>query len=101
MNRLINIILLGLLLFSTALIISCALKSQTVIPDDSELSPIALEGKKLVEERCTVCHGLKEVYSEKEDRAGWEKYVDKMIKKGAKLNKEEREKVLEYLTSLK
>jgi len=39
-------------------------------------------------------------YSEHEDRAGWEKYVDDMIRREAKLDTEEREKVLIYLTSL-
>ncbi|HGJ65790.1 TPA: cytochrome c [bacterium] len=89
-------------LFICLSIIGCASeKPKLVIPNDSELSPELLEGKKLVEERCTVCHSTDKIYSEVEDRAGWEKYVDDMIKRGAKLNAEERGKVLDYLTSLK
>jgi len=89
-------------LFISLLIIGCASeKPKLIIPNDSELSPELLEGKKLVEERCTVCHSTDKIYSEVEDRAGWEKYVDNMIKRGAKLNTEERGKVLDYLTSLK
>lgn len=84
------------------IIIGCATdKPKIRIPDDSELSPTELEGKKLVTERCVVCHGVDKIYSEKEDRAGWEKYVDDMIKKGAKLDTEERGKALEYLVKLK
>jgi len=101
MYKFMGIALLVLILISIVFVIGCATRKSMVIPDDSKLSPIALEGKKLVEERCITCHGLNKVYSEKEDRSGWEKYVDSMIKKGAKLDKEEREKVLEYLTSIK
>jgi len=82
--------------------IGCSSGGQRVqIPNDSELSAKALEGKRLVEERCTACHTLDRVYAEKEDKAGWTDEVDEMIEKGAKLNAEEREKVIEYLAGLK
>ncbi len=55
--------------------------------------------QKLLEERCTVCHNLKKVYDEKTNRSGWIKYIDKMIKKGAQLNAEERELLIDYLST--
>ena len=56
-------------------------------------------GKVLLETRCTVCHTLERVQKKKAARAGWEKTVDHMIKKGAKLDDAEREAVMEYLTA--
>jgi cytochrome c1 len=88
------------ILFANLFIMGCSTKKLEV-PNDSDLSPELLAGKKLVEERCTVCHNTDRIYSEHEDRAGWGKYIDDMIKRGAKLNTEEREKVLNYLSSLK
>ena len=94
--------LMAFLLVVGLFIIGCASSAPKVqIPGDSELSPTALEGKKLVEERCTVCHNLHRVYAKNEDKAGWEDEVDEMIEKGAKLNTEEREKVIEYFAGLK
>ena len=51
-------------------------------------------GKVHLEARCAVCH-----QKEKADRAGWEKIVDEMIGKGAKLDDAEREAVVGYLTA--
>lgn len=59
----------------------------------------ALDGATLVKERCTVCHGAGRVDKAKKDRKGWEENVDRMIAKGAKLDKEQREAVLAYLSS--
>ncbi|MEE8640656.1 MAG: hypothetical protein V3T41_09630 [bacterium] len=56
-------------------------------------------GKALLETRCTVCHTLERVHKKKAARAGWEKTVDHMIKKGAKLDDAEREAVMEHLTA--
>jgi cytochrome c5 len=56
-------------------------------------------GKVLLETRCTVCHNLERVQKKRADRAGWEKIVNHMIKKGAKLDDAEREAVMEYLTA--
>ncbi len=57
--------------------------------------------QKLLEERCTVCHNLKKVYDEKTNKAGWIKYIDIMIEKGAQLNAEERSLLIDYLSTRK
>ncbi|MCK4418077.1 MAG: hypothetical protein KAV99_07910 [Candidatus Latescibacteria bacterium] len=60
----------------------------------------ALDGEKLVQERCSFCHNLDPIYSADKDRDGWEKTVDQMISKGAQVNDSERQAVLDYLSSL-
>jgi hypothetical protein len=60
-----------------------------------------LDGAALMKERCTVCHNIERIelalQENKFDAAGWEKTVDRMIGKGAELNKAEREAVLKHL----
>jgi cytochrome c553 len=58
-----------------------------------------LDGEALVQERCSVCHGLDRVNSASKDEAGWTSTVDRMISKGANLNEDERAAVIEYLAS--
>jgi len=58
----------------------------------------ALDGKTLIEARCTRCHGTGKIYGHaKANRKHWEEIVDSMIKKGASLNDAERETVVNYL----
>jgi predicted lipoprotein with Yx(FWY)xxD motif len=59
----------------------------------------ALDGAALVAERCTVCHTRERIDNAQKDRAGWEATVDRMIGNGAKLTPEEREAVIEFLSS--
>jgi cytochrome c5 len=68
-------------------------------PYEAEAEPPAAEapGQVLLETRCAVCHDLERVQKEKADRAGWEKIVDEMIGKGAKLDDAEKDPVLDYL----
>ena len=56
--------------------------------------------KALVEKECSKCHGLSKVNSAKKDIAGWEKTVDRMIKKGANVKPEEKDAVIKYLATL-
>ena len=76
--------------------------ASTAEPYEAEAEPPAVgeaPGKVLLEARCAVCHNLERVQKEKADRAGWEKIVDEMIGKGAKLDDAEREAVVGYLTA--
>jgi len=58
-------------------------------------------GKTLVGTRCTAgCHAVTRVTSQRKSMVEWGKTVDKMVKKGAKLNASERSAVIEYLSSL-
>jgi predicted lipoprotein with Yx(FWY)xxD motif len=59
----------------------------------------ALDGNALVSERCTVCHTRERIDAASKDRAGWEATVDRMIGYGAQLNADERQAVIDYLSS--
>jgi hypothetical protein len=61
-------------------------------------APADLDGKVLVEERCTQCHGLDTITGAKKSRDGWQSTVERMIGKGAQLNDAEKSAVIEYLT---
>ncbi len=58
-----------------------------------------LDGEALVMERCTVCHSAERINNASKDVAGWTATVDRMIGHGAQLNEEEREAVIQYLSS--
>jgi cytochrome c5 len=61
-------------------------------------APADLDGKALVEERCTKCHDLQRVISAKKSRDGWQSTVERMIGKGAELNDAEKAAVVDYTT---
>ena len=67
----------------------------TEVNADSE---ITLDGKTLLEERCTACHTLDQVERASMDPAGWGMNVRRMVGKGAKLNASEQEVLIEYLS---
>jgi hypothetical protein len=56
--------------------------------------------KSLVDSECSKCHNLKRVYSANKKAGEWEKTVDRMIKKGAKIKPEEKDAVIKYLNTL-
>ena len=53
--------------------------------------------KALVESKCTVCHGLDEVWSAKLDKSGWTESIKFMRTKGADLKDEEVPIIVNYL----
>ncbi len=76
--------------------------ASTTAPYEAEADTAAATeppGKVLLEARCTICHDIERVQKKKAARAGWEKTVDHMIEKGAKLDDAEREAVVEYLAA--
>lgn len=110
---------IGLLLILFLLVTGCSQKptstssgesetpKQTQFPERTEekTAPEAtatpssevLDGKKLIDERCAVCHTLEKVQSAQKDRAGWEITVERMIQSGARLTEEEKNAVIDYL----
>ncbi len=56
------------------------------------------EGKKLLEERCAGCHGLKPVVTLKQSPDAWKKLVVKMVGYGAQLDDKQIDVATEYLT---
>jgi predicted lipoprotein with Yx(FWY)xxD motif len=72
-------------------------------PDGSVIgnnTSMALDGNALVNERCTVCHSRDRIDNATHDRAGWQATVDRMISYGAQLNADERQAVIDYLSSM-
>lgn len=55
------------------------------------------DGKKLLEERCTVCHDLDLVSGEKMDKDGWQMVVSSMKDKGADLSDKDTTTLVDYL----
>ncbi len=52
--------------------------------------------KRLIKERCSACHSTKRIFSG-EHAGRWETIIDRMIRHGARLDKDERREILEYL----
>jgi len=91
------LILSLLALIAIITLMGCASMDKAIAENPS--SP-AMQGKMLLEQRCTVCHSLDRVNAMNTDQAGWDKIIDRMIQKGAKLNAEERQKVIDYRISM-
>ena len=56
------------------------------------------EGKKILEERCVSCHGLKPVFSLQLSQDAWKKLVVKMVAYGAQLDAKEVDVTTDYVT---
>jgi competence protein ComEA len=59
----------------------------------SEKSP-----ETLVEERCSQCHALTIVKTSQKTREGWEATVNRMIELGARLDDQQTQEVIDYLS---
>ncbi len=56
--------------------------------------------KALVEAQCSKCHGIKKVTTASKTPAEWSVTLDRMIKKGAKIEAADKDAVLQYLNTL-
>jgi cytochrome c5 len=70
---------------------------EAATPAKAATAAVEATGKTLLEARCSVCHDLERVYKKKDDAEGWDKTVDRMRKKGARLDDAERAAVVSYL----
>lgn len=52
----------------------------------------------ILEKKCYSCHNINIVLKAQKDKDEWEKTLDRMVDYGAKLNKEERKVLLDFLT---
>jgi cytochrome c5 len=66
-------------------------------PEQEEAAPVTLDGKALVEERCTGCHDLGRVERAMKGEEEWKATVERMVGKGTQLNEAEQEVVVQYL----
>ena len=92
---------LVIVLLLTFVFISACGGSAVDVPPTTEMdtgSEAALDGKALLEQRCTKCHTLDRVERESKSAAGWGTNVREMVGKGAELNASEQEVLIEYLS---
>jgi cytochrome c5 len=54
-------------------------------------------GKQLVEERCTVCHGIERVTAAQKTQSEWQATVERMVAHGAQLDSSQQSQVINYL----
>jgi nitrate/TMAO reductase-like tetraheme cytochrome c subunit len=54
--------------------------------------------QELVEERCVACHALSVVETARKTPQEWEETVNRMIEKGARLDDQEAEEAIDYLS---
>jgi cytochrome c5 len=85
-------------LLLASLFVACgAPQEATPVPAQEEPAPSTLDGKTLVQERCTKCHGLGQVERAKKTEEEWKATVERMVAKGAQLSQAEQELVIQYL----
>ena len=77
-------------------------REETAVPieEQEEAAPATLEGKTLVQERCTQCHDLGRVERANKSEEEWKASVERMVGKGAQLNQAEQELVIQYLAEM-
>ena len=85
------------LLTISLFLIGCAVPGSEKTQVVSTSTTVSSEGQQLVEQRCIVCHDLTRVKTIRKTKDNWQITVDRMVGKGAKLNSEERTKVIDYL----
>ena len=89
-----------LVAFACAAATSATPQNQTPPPDDKQKAELPDgDGRKILETKCTVCHGLEEIakfkgYNTKDQ---WRDIVVTMVKYGAELKDGEAEVLVEYL----
>jgi mono/diheme cytochrome c family protein len=87
----ISIFLLALLVAS--LLASCGTSNT------SEASSGATDGQSLMQDRCSVCHSTSRITSAHKTSADWTTTVQRMVIKGAQLNSQEQQTLIDYLAA--
>ena len=59
----------------------------------------ATPAEQLARTKCTMCHTYDRVASAKKDAAGWQATIDRMVVNGLVVTPEEKQEILDYLTS--
>lgn len=55
------------------------------------------EGKKILQNSCTACHGLDDVVASHMDKIGWLNLIDSMISNGAQVDDKDKPVLVDYL----
>jgi mono/diheme cytochrome c family protein len=96
MNKRTNSILSVLLvvILAGALLAACGSSSSTANPPGNAS---ASDGQTLLQQRCSVCHGVNRVTSHTGTADQWKMVVDQMINNGAQLSSQEEQTLVTYL----
>jgi cbb3-type cytochrome oxidase cytochrome c subunit len=89
-----------LVLLVGSLLAACSgAEEETIAPttEQEKATPAAIEGRALLEERCTRCHDLARVEGARKTEEEWKATVERMVGKGAQLSQAEQEAVVKYL----
>jgi len=78
----------SLFVLSAAALVACA---------GSALAASEIDGAKLLDERCSVCHKADRPKAAKKSMADWDKTVTRMMGKGAKLTEPEKKALVDHL----
>ena len=98
-----NLLIVSFLLLFALILSACgggsekSTNASTTGTDNTSSGSTDLDGKSLVETRCTECHSLNRATSYSGSIDNWTKIVDDMVKKGADLNNAEKEAVINYM----
>jgi hypothetical protein len=75
----------------------CGAQEATLQP---EAQGPTLSGLTLLNDRCTECHTLDRVKSASKTREGWQETVTAMVQRGADLDEQEQEVLVDYLAQV-
>jgi len=91
------------LLLLVLLLTACSLSKTPTQPAASNTQDVStpqtssINGKKLLDTRCTVCHSTVRITQKKGTYDEWEQIVSNMISRGAVLSEEEKTILVQYL----
>ncbi|GFO55420.1 hypothetical protein GMSM_24270 [Geomonas sp. Red276] len=77
--------------------IAVATFALSLMVSGAALGGVFSNGQTLLESRCAVCHPSSKAKVLKRTSAQWDAIVSNMMKKGAKLNAEEKKTLVKYL----
>jgi mono/diheme cytochrome c family protein len=95
-NKKLGLISFSLVLLVLTFILSACTTTTSTSSNSSTAAP--LDGKALMQQRCSVCHSTTRITQMSGNSAQWTSVVDKMINKGAQLNTSERQILIDYLS---
>ena len=101
-RRILSVLTMMLLvLLLGSLLAACGEAEEQIVAPTTEQEkapPAAIEGKTLLQERCTGCHDLGPVERVRKTEEEWKATVKRMVGKGTQLSQAEQELVIQYLT---
>jgi hypothetical protein len=87
---------ISVLLIALASFIASCGSSQSSSPTGSGN---VLDGQSLMQERCSVCHSTTRITTARFSADQWASILDAMVQKGAQLNSQEKQTLVEYLAA--